>query len=164
MRLLLCASLLLTGCAVNAEPGRSVQAAPVAKGETTSAALVAEAWRALEAGDGAAVEATVALCRERYAAEAARQQRSLKLPVPAEQRDALFALSALNDFGVCLFILGQSCERQGRQAEAIAAFRELIESYPFAQCWDAKGWFWRPAQAAKVRLRMLEYEAAERSD
>jgi hypothetical protein len=31
--------------------------------------------------------------------------------------------------------------------------------YGFAQCRDEKGWFWKPAQAATERLKLLDFDA-----
>jgi hypothetical protein len=148
----------------------SLQAAPAAAkpervfdfGDYTSAALIDKAWKALESADTEAVLAYVGKCRELHEGEALRQQAALKVPVPSDNREQVFAQWALNDVGVGLFILGQLHERQKRPAEALAAYKTLVEKLPFAQCWDPKGWFWRPAEAAKGRIRALEFEAAQR--
>jgi tetratricopeptide (TPR) repeat protein len=68
---------------------------------------------------------------------------------------------ALNDVGTCLFILGKVEEAEGKNAEAIATYQEVIKSFPMAQCWDKQGWFWQPAVAAKERLTALTFDSAK---
>jgi hypothetical protein len=34
-----------------------------------------------------------------------------------------------------------------------AAYRALTEGLKYCQCWDEKGWFWKPAEAAESRAR-----------
>ena len=43
-------------------------------------------------------------------------------------------------------------------AEALAAYKQLVEKVSFAQCWDTKGWFWKPAEGAKARIKALEFD------
>jgi len=66
----------------------------------------------------------------------------------------------LNDVGTCCFIEGQALEKAGRKADAVAAYRRLVDEYGFAQCWDTRGWFWQPAKAAQDRIDVLEFDAA----
>ena len=124
--------------------------------DLSSQALTTKAWESLAAGDlAAALEATTK-CRELYAAEADRQQAGLDDFLPADKGHDAWAL---NDVGTCLFIEGQAHEKAGRAAEARAAYLKLVDGYGFAQCWDQKGWFWKPAQTAADRLEMLEFDA-----
>jgi tetratricopeptide (TPR) repeat protein len=39
--------------------------------------------------------------------------------------------------------------------EAKEAYNKLIKDYNFGQTWDVKGWFWKPAEAAKEKLGMM---------
>ena len=68
---------------------------------------------------------------------------------------------ALNDVGTCTFILGKVYEAETKKEEAIAAYQEVIKSFPMAQCWDKQGWFWQPAVAAKERLTALTFDSAK---
>jgi hypothetical protein len=130
----------------SAEPGENL----------SSQSLTTRAWEALAAGNQEAALEVTAKCYELYAVEASRQQASLKDFLPAEKGHDAWAL---NDVGTCLFIEGQACEKAGRRKDAAAAYRRLIDDYGFAQCWDPKGWFWKPADAAAERLEVLEFDA-----
>jgi len=34
-------------------------------------------------------------------------------------------------------------------------YNNLVKDYYYAQCWDPKGWFWKPAEAAQQALDEL---------
>jgi hypothetical protein len=125
-------------------------------GDHSSATLTKKAWEALAAGNGDDVLAYTGKCRELYAAEAKKQQASLTDFAAADKAHDAWAL---NDVGTCLFIEGQLREKQDKPKEAIAAYRQLTDELKFCQCWDTKGWFWKPAEAAAGRLKELEFDA-----
>lgn len=125
-------------------------------GDHSSATLTKKAWEALAAGNDEHVLAFTGKCRELYAAEAKKQQAALTEFAAA---DTAHDSWALNDVGTCLFIEGQVREKQGKPKEAIAAYRRLVDELGFCQCWDTKGWFWKPAEAAAGRLKELAFDA-----
>ncbi|MCU0791840.1 MAG: hypothetical protein MUE42_03075 [Opitutaceae bacterium] len=129
-------------------------------GDHSSAVLTTKAWAAYEAKDSAAVAAYTGRCRELYFAEALRQQAALTAPIPATETERISAQWALNDVGTCLYIMAQTHERDGQIDDAVALYRVLVERLAYAQCWDVKGWFWSPVDAAKGRLRAIEFERA----
>jgi hypothetical protein len=124
-------------------------------GDHSSATLTTKAWESLAAGDADLVAAYVGKCRELYEAEAKKQQAGLAEFAPAEKAHDFWAL---NDVGTCTFIEGQSLEKQGKKKEAIEAYRRLANELKFCQCWDTKGWFWKPAEAATGRIKELEFD------
>jgi hypothetical protein len=126
-------------------------------GDQSSATLTKKAWEALAAGDDKLVLAYTGKCRELYAAEARTQQAALTAFAPADKAHDSWAL---NDVGTCLFIEGQLREKQKLPKEAAAAYRELATDLKYCQCWDEKGWFWKPAEAAAGRLKELEFDAS----
>ena len=126
-------------------------------GDHLSQTLTTKAWQSHERGDLADTLAFTAKCRELYAAEAAKQQQSLTDFLPADKGHDPWAL---NHVGTCCFIEGQALERASRKADAVAAYRRLVDDYGYAQCWDTRGWFWQPAKAAQDRLDELEFDAA----
>lgn len=139
----------------------TVVVAPTARGQDfgdhKSSTLTAKAWEALGQGRHEAVAAYVGKCRELYGAKALEQQKALEDYLPAEKGHDAWAL---NDVGTCFFIEGQMLEKQGRKKEAVAAYKKLAGELKFAQCWDPKGWFWKPAEAAAMRIKQLDFDAA----
>lgn len=126
--------------------------------DNTSAAITGKAWEALSAKNYPTAVAYAKKCVEMYEPQAIAMQKELKEPATGE-RETISKLWALNDVGTCLFISGQALEKQQKTAEAVAAYQELVAKLPFSQCWDPKGWFWKPAEGAKGRIKALEFDA-----
>ena len=124
-------------------------------GDSSSQTLTGKALTALGSGQFDKVALFTEKCHELYANEAEKQQAGLTDFLPAEKAHDAWAL---NDVGTCCFIQGQALEKQDRKADAAAAYKTLVESYGHAQCWDPKGWFWRPAEAAAQRLKQLDFD------
>ena len=68
-----------------------------------------------------------------------------------------------------LFIVPATIELAGAEIELVsmfsretrlgAALKTVVDDYRFAQAWDPKGWFWAPADAARNKIGVLEYQA-----
>ena len=126
--------------------------------EASSAILTSQAWEALAAKDFAPAKSRIERCKKLYGEKATGMQESLSVvPGPDTARE----FWALNDVGTCTFILGKVYEAESKKEEAIAAYQEVIKSFPMAQCWDKQGWFWQPAVAAKERLTALTFDSAK---
>ncbi len=121
-------------------------------GDYTSQTLTTKAWDALKAGHHRAAETYALKCLELYEPQALQQSQSLTDFAPKE--DA-FDYWALNDVATCYFILGQLRLIQGRMEEAREAFHTIIERFPYAQCWDLRGWFWKVAEGASDKLTTI---------
>ena len=131
---------------------------PPSENESSSGVLTSQAWEALAAKDFTTARARIERCKKLYIEKATEMQESLSVvPGPDTARE----FWALNDVGTCLFILGKVEEAEGKNADAIAAYQEVIKSFPMAQCWDKQGWFWQPAVAAKERLTALTFDSAK---
>lgn len=129
-------------------------AAP-AMAKDSSGALATEAWSAFDRKDYAAARAAIERCLSLYGAQAVEMQAKLTaLPDKENAHDQW----ALNDVGTCTFVLGKVAEAEGKNDEAMAAYKTVVEKYPYSQCWDAQGWFWQPAVAAKERIAFLTLE------
>ena len=63
---------------------------------------------------------------------------------------------ALNDVATSLFIQGEAYRKAKMTDEAKEVYQKLIKEFSFGQCWDPKGWFWKPAEAAKEKIAMIE--------
>ncbi len=136
-------------------------AAPVAPkldlGDYSSAAITGKAWEATHANNNDLAVAYADKCIEMFGAKAVEMQKALTTP-PTE-KDQVFAQWALNDVGTCYFIKGQALEAQGKKKEAAAAYKFVADNLAFAQCWDPKGWFWKPADAARDKAKKLEFDS-----
>ena len=131
-------------------------AAPAADfGDFSSAAITGKAWAAFTAKDYPLVLVYTAKCRELFEPQAVAMQKTLTA-VPTENQHSFWAL---NDVGTCYYLQGQSQQAMGKTPEAITSYKFLVDNLSFAQCWDTKGWFWKPADAARGQLKTLEFGA-----
>jgi len=128
-------------------------------GDFSSSTLTAKAWGGLISKDQKAAQLFANKCIETYRTQALEMQKSLKEPTTTKEETE--KLWALNDVGTCYFILGQSLEAEGKTKEAVAAYNFLTENLAFAQCWDEKGWYWKPADAAREKAKALAFDALE---
>lgn len=132
--------------------------APLEFGDHSSTTITTKAWESLNADRHDDAVGYARKCLELYQGKAEEMQKALTAPVPADQTEEVHKLWALNDVGTCLFILGQTLEKQNKGEEALAAYKKLVETVSYAQTWDVKGWFWKPADAAKERIKALEFD------
>ena len=135
-------------------------AAPAAKeavnyGDFRSSTLASKAWDALEKNDIESVLAYTNKCIELYAEQAKKMQAGLK-DYASGTKEEIFKLWALNDVATSLYIQGEAYRKANMKDESKEAFNKVIKDYSFAQTWDVKGWFWKPADAAKEKLAMIE--------
>ena len=127
------------------EPGQS-------SNPESSSALATRAWDALRRKEYAGARQAARRCRELYRAQAENMQKALTTLPDKETAPQKWAL---NDVGTCTYILGQAAEAENQREEAMTAYREVIDKYLFAQCWDPQGWYWQVAVAARERLTAL---------
>ena len=139
----------------------TTQAQELDFGDMKSETLTQKAWDAFGANKHDDAIAFAKKCIELYEKEAIEMQKSMTEPVPPGDNDAVSSKWALNDVGTCYFIKGQALEKQDKGAEALKAYKTLMKNVSFAQCWDPKGWYWKPADAAKKQIKMLEFDAAD---
>ncbi|MCB9719874.1 MAG: tetratricopeptide repeat protein [Candidatus Omnitrophica bacterium] len=124
-------------------------------GDFRSETLTTKAWMALKEGDIEAVLAYTNKCLELYAEQAQKMQASLE-DYPQGSNDDIFSYWALNDISTSLFIQGEAYRQAGMEDEAKEAFMKVVNDYTYGQAWDPKGWFWKPAEASKEKLLMIE--------
>ena len=147
----------LAGRAEEPAPAPSpVPAAAATPAGESSSALVTGAWAAFERKDYAAARAAIARCQSLYGTQAAEMQSKLSALPGKEEAHGQWAL---NDVGTCTFLLGKVAEAEGKNDEAMAAYRTVVDRYSYSQCWDEQGWFWQPAVAAQERIAALTIEA-----
>ncbi|MFC1594744.1 tetratricopeptide repeat protein [Candidatus Omnitrophota bacterium] len=124
-------------------------------GDFKSSTLTAKAWIALAEGNIEAVLAYTNKCVALYAEEAKNMQAGLTDYASGSNQD-IFKYWALNDVGTCVFIQGEAYKNAQMLEEAKESYASVINDYSYAQCWDTKGWFWKPAEAAKEKLSAIE--------
>jgi hypothetical protein len=130
-------------------------------GDSSSQTITGKAWESLGAKDYDNTIKYARACIKRYEKEAIATQESLTEPIESSDKDAVSSKWALNDVGTCYFIIGQALEAQDKKAEAADAYKQLLKKVSFAQCWDPQGWFWKPADAAKKQIKVIELETAD---
>jgi hypothetical protein len=136
-----------------------VWAAPPEFGDFSSSTLTAKAWQAMDRREYRDAVVFAKKCVDLYGKQAVEMQESHSEPVPGNLKEEVAKQWALNDAGTCLFILGQAYERLDKGTEALIAYRKLLGEMSFAHSWDTRGWYWMPADIAKMRVKMLEYDA-----
>ncbi|MBF0522143.1 MAG: tetratricopeptide repeat protein [Candidatus Omnitrophica bacterium] len=130
-------------------------------GDYKSATLVSKAWAALAAKDLDGVLAYTNKCIELYAEKAQAMQVELKdyavyTVGDDASKDKVFSYWALNDVATAYYIQGQAYQQADKKDEAKKAYTTVIEKYTFGQCWDTQGWFWKPAEAAKDKVKIMD--------
>ncbi len=127
---------------------------PINFGDYRSTTLATKAWAALAQKDIESVLAYTNKCISLYAAQAAKMQAGMK-DYASGSNDAIFKNWALNDVATCYFIQGEAYRAANMKDEAKEAYNKVVKDYSFGQTWDTKGWFWKPADAAKEKLDMM---------
>ncbi|MBN1521968.1 MAG: tetratricopeptide repeat protein [Candidatus Aureabacteria bacterium] len=130
-------------------------------GDYTSQTLTINAWKSYEVGDMDAAFFYINKCISLYEREAVRQQSGLRDFAPENEA---FYYWALNDVGTCYFILGKIYFQQSEFEKALNAFQKLKDEFFYAQCWDPRGWFWKPAIGAQSEISKIQSILASRSE
>jgi tetratricopeptide (TPR) repeat protein len=128
--------------------------APINFGDYRSSTLVTKAWQALSQNDIESVLAYTNKCISLYAAAAKKMQAGLK-DYATGSNDDIFKYWALNDVATSYYIQGDAYRSANMKDEAKEAYNKVVNDYSFGQTWDTKGWFWKPAAAAKEKLDMI---------
>ena len=136
---------------LHAQGKPAASAASLDFGDFSSSAITNKAWAALSARNYDDAIAYTNKCIEMFKGKALEMQKALSA-APTD-KDQTFAQWALNDVGTCYYIQAKAYEGKGKQKEALADYKFLSDQLAYAQCWDPKGWFWKPAEAAKERLQ-----------
>ena len=124
-------------------------------GDFSSVTLTIKAWGTFGEGKYADAVMYTEKCSELYEDEARKMQASLTAKAP---EDKVHDYSTLNDVGTSYYIRGEALMKQNKNAEALAAYKVVTDDFYYAQAWDPKGWFWAPADAAKMKIEMLKHK------
>jgi len=121
----------------------------------SSVDLVTKAWEAFNNKDYEEAVTFSNACILRYGKSAQKMQATLK-DYPTGKPEAIHAFYALNDVATALYIKAESLRKLERSKEAESVYQQLLDQYSFGQCWDPRGWFWKPAVVAREKLAMLK--------
>ncbi|TWU01890.1 tetratricopeptide repeat protein [Neorhodopirellula pilleata] len=163
-RIVRCLLLTLAMTLLFRGTGQAEEAVPVSFPQETSGELTTAAWESFNAKNYDKAIAYAKECIKRHGQEAIEMQKSLTEPVPSSDQEAVHSKWALNDVGTCYFIIGQALEKQSKPADAIKAYKKLVDTVAFAQCWDPQGWFWKPADAAKKQIKSIEFALIDQAE
>ena len=134
----------------------AVPAAPVAGrydfSDSSHWNLTVSAWESLAQKDFEGVSAYVAKCLELYEPKAKEMAAGMKSFSRSGHEDD-FAL--VNDVATSHYIMGEAYMKLGRTEDALKEFNYTIATYPYAQCWDPKGWFWKVAEVARKNIEKM---------
>lgn len=114
--------------------------------------LTVSAWEKLAEKDYDGVFAYANKCLELYEEEAkelAAKMRSFSRPGHEDD------FAVVNDVATSHYIMGEAYMKLGKNEDAIKEFEYVIENYPYAQCWDPKGWFWKVSEISKKNIEKL---------
>jgi tetratricopeptide (TPR) repeat protein len=115
--------------------------------------LTVSAWEHLAQKDFEGVSAYVNKCLELYESKAKEMALGMRSFSRSGHEDD-FAL--VNDVATSHYIMGEAYMKLGRSADAIKEFKYVIEAYPYAQCWDPKGWFWKVAEISGKNIEKID--------
>ncbi len=148
----------VTMAAVSAPVAIPVEAAasPYNFGDFRSSTLTTKAWKALADKNLQGVLVYTNKCLELYSEKAREMQASLK-EYPAGDEQKVFSFWALNDVATCLFIQGEAFRKGDNMDEAKKVYNRLMSEFTYGQAYDpGNKAFWKPAEAAKEKLEMME--------
>jgi len=121
-------------------------------GDSSSDTLTVKAWEALSKKDERGVLLYTGRCIELYSEQAKTQGAGLT-NYPSQNNMEMF--KQMNDLGACYFIRGEFFKYKKDWQKSTEAYQTLIDEYPFAQYWDPRGWYWKPAEIAKDEIRKI---------
>ncbi len=115
--------------------------------------LTVSAWEKLSEKDYSGVITYTDECLKMYEKQAKEEAKKMRrFSGPGHEDD--YAL--VNDVATSHYILGEMYMRQEKYPEAIDQFNIVIAEYPYAQCWDPKGWFWKVSEISKKNIDKIE--------
>jgi tetratricopeptide (TPR) repeat protein len=123
--------------------------------------LTVSAWESLAQKDFEGVFAYANKCLELYEAKAKEMAVGMKsFSRPGHEDD--FAL--VNDVATSRYIMGEAYMKLGRLDDALKEFRYVMANYPYAQCWDPKGWFWKVAEVSRKNVDKIGKAPAKKAE
>jgi len=113
-----------------------------------SVTLVENAWAALQDGDLEKVLYYTNKCINLYDKRAKLMQAKLE-DFPRGGKDEIHRYWALNDVATAYYIQAEGYRKAGSLKKARQVYQRILDEYAYGQCWDPRGWFWKPSEAAE---------------
>jgi len=114
--------------------------------------LTVSAWEHLAAKDFEGVYAYGRKCLELYEAPAKEKAKQMTTFAQFGHEDDY---DLVNDVATAHYVMGEAYMKQDKFDEALQEFNLIIAEYPYAQCWDPKGWFWKVADISKKNIEKI---------
>ncbi|MBF0618781.1 MAG: tetratricopeptide repeat protein [Candidatus Omnitrophica bacterium] len=151
--LLLLTSGIVAGSACAAPVVPAAVAAPDDLAGASTEDLVKKCWAASSRGDYTEIDRVVNAMVAAYEQQAMALHAELSAFPPVA---IVGNYKVMNDVATALFIRAEGLMHQGQNDKAIAAFQDLIKTYPYAQSWDpSRGAFWSVAEKSRASLDTL---------
>jgi hypothetical protein len=122
-------------------------------------ALTAKSWEALNKKDERAVLAYTSRCIELYQEDAEDQEARLDDFAPSGSEADY---EALNNVAVSYFIRGEFYKHKKDWGESRKNYKKVIDGFYFAQCWDPRGWWWKPSEISGGEIEKIDSEYYEK--
>ncbi len=121
--------------------------------DTSSWNLTVSAWERLAEKDYDGVFAYARKCLELYAEEASEISKKMDKFARYGHEDDY---AVVNDAAACHYVMGEAYMKEKKYDDAIKEFNVVINEYPYAQCWDPKGWFWKVAEVSRKNIKKIK--------
>jgi len=118
----------------------------------SAGALMAKAWEALNKKDEQALTAYTSRCIELYEEDARDQEAKLDTFAPSGSEADY---DALNNVAVSYFMRGEFYKYKKDWKESSKNYKKVIDNFYFAQYWDPRGWWWKPAEISEGEIEKI---------
>jgi beta-glucuronidase len=115
--------------------------------------LLRDAWAASSHANYAELDAIVRVTLDQYEAPAMALHAGLQ---GFPDRDKIGDYKVMNNVATILFVQAEALMHQGKTDDAIKAFKDLIQKFPYAQSWDpSRGSYWSIAEKSQESVDKL---------
>lgn len=120
--------------------------------------LTVSAWEHMAQKDYEGTFAYAQKCIELYEDKAKEAAKSMHNFIGFGHEDDY---AVVNDVATSHYIMGEAYMKMGDTANAQKEFELVIKEYPYSQCWDPKGWFWKVAEVSKKNIEKIGKQKIE---
>jgi len=121
--------------------------------DTSNWNLTVSAWEHLAKKDYDGVFAYARKCLELYEEEARGISKKMDRFARYGHEDDY---AVVNDVATCHYIMGETYMKEKKYDDATREFNIVVNEYPYAQCWDPKGWFWKVAEVSGKNIKKIK--------